>query len=602
MAMNYLGDFTTANTLYVYFNTFDSNDPSASVVVSAFVVGDILIYKDGSVSQRTSTSGFVLLDTDGIDFDGIVGVHGFQIDLSDNSDAGFYAAGNEYVIIVGPVTVDGATINFVAASFSIERTGGVLALLKGTNSLANIEDKIDIADTAIDVAVADLANATDGLGALKALIDGVPTTAEFDARTLVAASYFNPAADTVALVTTVTNQLTAAALADAVWDELLAGHVSADTTGLLLNEWQNGGRLDLILDIIAVDTTTDIPALIATAQADLDTITGAAGALLDSNATSTQLVDDMWDEVLTGATHNVASSAGRRLRQIEASFVITSGTAQAGTANTITLAAGESATNDIFAGDRVVIVAGTGIGEHGIITAYNGTTKVATMSQNWVITPDITSEYELAPADVDVETWQHAIATLSATTNLPEVDAKSISDDAAAADNLELDYDGTGFDKANSTIGTTTANTDMRGTDSAGTAANLALIDTVVDANKVIIDKFVFTSAGRVDANIEAVNDITDAAVKLAAHALETLPVTFTTAGGSTTAAVLNLVDGGAAEATDNDKYNGRILVFNNGTLDHEVAEITSYVAATKTATISAVTTAPTSAHTARMV
>ena len=45
----------------------------------------------------------------------------------------------EYAIRVGPVTVDAATINFVAATFSIERTGGALALLKGTNSLANIE-------------------------------------------------------------------------------------------------------------------------------------------------------------------------------------------------------------------------------------------------------------------------------------------------------------------------------------------------------------------------------------------------------------------------------------------------------------------------------
>lgn len=55
----------------------------------------------------------------------------------------------------------------------------------------------------------------------------------------------------------------------------------------------------------------------ATAQSDLDIITGAAGALLDSTSTSAQLVDDIWDEVLTGATHNVATSAGRRLRTLQ---------------------------------------------------------------------------------------------------------------------------------------------------------------------------------------------------------------------------------------------------------------------------------------------
>ncbi len=84
-----------------------------------------------------------------------------------------------------------------------------------------------------------------------------------------------------------------------------------------LTDWINGGRLDLILDIIAADTTTDIPALIATLQADLDIITGAAGALLDTTATSPQLVDDVMDEVLTGGTHNVVDSLGRRIRDLQ---------------------------------------------------------------------------------------------------------------------------------------------------------------------------------------------------------------------------------------------------------------------------------------------
>jgi len=53
-----------------------------------------------------------------------------------------------------------------------------------------------------------------------------------------------------------------------------------DDTNELQTDWVNGGRLDLILDIIAADTTTDIPTLIATAQTDLDTITGSDGVTL----------------------------------------------------------------------------------------------------------------------------------------------------------------------------------------------------------------------------------------------------------------------------------------------------------------------------------
>ncbi len=71
---------------------------------------------------------------------------------------------------------------------------------------------------------------------------------------------------------------------------------------------------------------------------------------------------------------------------------------------------------------------------------------------------------------VDVGNWLGSAVTLSAG-NLPDVNVSEISDDATAADNLELDYDGTGFAKANSTIGTTTTNTDMRGTDSAALAS-----------------------------------------------------------------------------------------------------------------------------------
>jgi hypothetical protein len=50
-----------------------------------------------------------------------------------------------------------------------------------------------------------------------------------------------------------------------------AGTVEADTNELQV-DWVNGGRLDLILDIIAADTTTDIPALIAALDAVVDTV------------------------------------------------------------------------------------------------------------------------------------------------------------------------------------------------------------------------------------------------------------------------------------------------------------------------------------------
>jgi len=68
-----------------------------------------------------------------------------------------------------------------------------------------------------------------------------PTNAELEARTLIAASYFDPAADTVAHVTLVDTTTTntdmvaaapaASAIADAVLDEAMAGHVAAGSLG-----------------------------------------------------------------------------------------------------------------------------------------------------------------------------------------------------------------------------------------------------------------------------------------------------------------------------------------------------------------------------------
>lgn len=119
----YLGDFPTGETIYLPFHTFDSNDPSASVTLTGLATTDIEVYKDGSVTQRSSDSGFALLDTDGIDFDGITGIHGISIDTSDNTDAGFWAAGSDYWVVISSITVDAATINFVLATFSIDNRG-----------------------------------------------------------------------------------------------------------------------------------------------------------------------------------------------------------------------------------------------------------------------------------------------------------------------------------------------------------------------------------------------------------------------------------------------------------------------------------------------
>jgi hypothetical protein len=107
-----------STTLYVPFASYDKDDGS-SITLTGLAVTDIEIYKNGSVTQRSSDAGYTLLDTDGIDFDGVTGIHGFSIDLSDNTDSGFYTVGSWYTVVVSSVTVDAVTVNFIAAVFRI---------------------------------------------------------------------------------------------------------------------------------------------------------------------------------------------------------------------------------------------------------------------------------------------------------------------------------------------------------------------------------------------------------------------------------------------------------------------------------------------------
>lgn len=72
------------------------------------------------------------------------------------------------------------------------------------------------------------------------------------------------------------------------------------------------------------------------------------------------------------------------------------GTAQAGAAGSVTLAAGASAVDNFYNGMRISLTGGTGSGQSALILDYNGTTKVATTGPAWTVNPDATSTYSIA--------------------------------------------------------------------------------------------------------------------------------------------------------------------------------------------------------------
>ena len=156
-----------------------------------------------------------------------------------NGAAGFVAIDT----VVDSILVDTAEIGAAGAGLTVLATAANLATVAGyldTEIAAILVDTGTSIPALIATAQADLDTITgaDGvnlLSATQATLDDVPTTAEFEARTLVAASYFDPAADTVANVTTVattttnTDMLTAAAILTTQMTEAYAADGVAPT-------------------------------------------------------------------------------------------------------------------------------------------------------------------------------------------------------------------------------------------------------------------------------------------------------------------------------------------------------------------------------------
>lgn len=116
----------------------------------------------------------------------------------------------------------------------------------------------------------------------------------------------------------------------------------------------------------------------------------------------------------SGAAGTTAPDIGALLRGCAmsqtATGVAVTGTAQAGAASTITLAAGASATDNAYKGMVINTTGGTGSGQKRVITSYVGSTKVATVTPAWTTQPDATTTYSIPanhlyrPVDAGAET------------------------------------------------------------------------------------------------------------------------------------------------------------------------------------------------------
>lgn len=151
---------------------------------------------------------------------------------------------------------------------------------------------------------------------------------------------------------------------------------------------------------------------------------------------------------------------------------VSTGTAQGGAAQAITLATTESSTDDALLGDCLLVLSGTGAGQWRQIVTYTGATRVAGVDRAWAIAPDNTSVYLRFPGSLPL-----------------------------TSEELETEL----TDPVLTVLGTPT-DTDLA-TDIANVLGQASDINDNVNTVKAKTDQLTFSAAGFVDANVMEVND-----------------------------------------------------------------------------------------------
>lgn len=151
------------------------------------------------------------------------------------------------------------------------------------------------------------------------------------------------------------------------------------------------------------NSTTEVTAGI-TLTVDFDSRTGMHNVRVVATAANGYLTATNYELVITtgtvGGTSVVGYVVGAFSIENRTPKQIRYGTAQAGASGTITLDASASAVDSFYNYDLIQIYGGTGVGQSRMISAYVGSTKVASVGQNWATNPDSTSQFVIIPSGV----------------------------------------------------------------------------------------------------------------------------------------------------------------------------------------------------------
>lgn len=312
-------------------------------MAAAFALNEPMRILNTTIATVNSQTNFTL--TAGPDYDDILNgqmaiIEDFSTDRNQwVVEITDYVASSKTVTIASapPFTIVGSTLNPI----------GIWGTLDSGATAAEIRAEMDSNSTQLAAIVADT-NELQGNQGDWATATGFSTHSAADVRTEIDAN---------------STQL-AAILAD---------------TAELQGDLTDGGRLDLLIDAILVDTGTSIPALIA-ALNDIAATDIVSGGAITTSGGAVSTVTSVTNQVTANMT--AISGSSTAADNLEASsLVIITGTAQTGTLSTTQMSSNLSeTTDDHYIGRIIIWTSGNLTGQATDITDYVGTNGVLTFS------------------------------------------------------------------------------------------------------------------------------------------------------------------------------------------------------------------------------
>jgi len=287
----------------------------------------------------------------------------------------------------------------------------------------------------------------------------------------------------------------------AVKISLSADEMNGDNIVVLLSDASGGEWKDVLIPIQTTATQID----------------GLAGAV--------------WDEVLTGATHNIATSAGRRLRQVTATLVHDGIAQGAGTGtNQIQLDVAASSVSGSYDPSLISIIGGTGIGQSRVILDYNGATRTATVDRDWRVVPDATSEFVIV-GDQGREHVNEGLAQGGTSTSIT-LNASASAYDDTYNNQLVFIRSGVGADQIKRI-------SDYNGTTKVATVTDAFNVTPTTQSGYVIFPAIVYPEAPTATENADALLNrdmsvVSDTNARSPLNAMRALRNKITTVGGLT--------------------------------------------------------------------